>query len=151
MPKRDVKPYSTTTTTTTTTTLRIYTSKLIDINETASKLGDKCYGLLVVNALSGCDTASYPFGKGKVTAVNLLLKGEFNFEIFSDPMSQEIKWIQAGMSFISYLYCGKSVESLSKLRFNIFNNKKNPPKIKCVPPTDESAVAHVKYMLVFKC
>ena len=30
------------------------------------------------------------------------------------------------------------------LRYNIFSQKKDPPKIKSLPPTDEAAVQHIK-------
>ena len=36
---------------------------ILNINATVNKLGDKCRNILAVNALSGCDTVSYPFGK----------------------------------------------------------------------------------------
>ena len=39
---------------------------VLDINETVQRLGPrKCSQLLGIHALSGCDTVSYPFGKGK--------------------------------------------------------------------------------------
>ena len=40
---------------------------------TAAKLGNKCSDLLPVRALSECDTVSFPYGKGKVSAVNVIL------------------------------------------------------------------------------
>ena len=39
---------------------------VLDMNETVQRLGPrKCSQLLGIHALSGCDTVSYPFGKGK--------------------------------------------------------------------------------------
>ena len=39
---------------------------VLDINETVQRLGPrKCSQLLGIHALSGCDTVSYPIGKGK--------------------------------------------------------------------------------------
>ena len=35
-------------------------------------LGDSCANLLAMHALTGCDTVSYPFGKGKVNAIKIL-------------------------------------------------------------------------------
>src|SRR6218665_1327694 len=69
--------------------MRKYTGQVIDINATASKLGSKCHDLLTINALSGCDTTSYPFGKGKVSAVNLLPKLYLNLQVFADLEAQE--------------------------------------------------------------
>ena len=46
---------------------------VLDINETVQRLGPrKCNLLLGIHALSGCDTVSYPFGKGKRSALKLL-------------------------------------------------------------------------------
>src|SRR6218665_926753 len=69
--------------------MRKYSGQVIDINATASKLGSKCHDLLTINALSGCDTTSYPFGKGKVSAVNLLPKLYLNLQVFADLEAQE--------------------------------------------------------------
>ena len=124
--------------------MKKYSGKVIDINATASKLGNKCYDLLAVHALSGCDTTSYPFGKGKVSAIKMLVKLDLKLDVFIDPESQEEDWMKAGKNFLSYLYYGKTVESLSKLRYTLFTMKKDPPKIKSLPPTDESAHEHIK-------
>ena len=45
---------------------------VIDINMTVDKLGDKSGLLLGLHAMSGCYTVSYPYGKGKISAVELL-------------------------------------------------------------------------------
>jgi len=124
--------------------MRKYDGKVIDIKATALKLGDKCFDLLAVHALSGCDTVSYPFGKGKINALNLLLKLDLNLQVFTEPDAEEVDWMKAGIDFLSYLYCGKIMKSLNNLRFTLFSKKKDPPKIKSLPPTDKSAIEHVK-------
>ena len=53
--------------------MRKYNGKIIDITAIMAKLGNKCSALLPVHALPECDTVSYLNGKGKVTAVNLML------------------------------------------------------------------------------
>ena len=45
---------------------------VIYINMTVEKLEDKSGLLLGLHAMSGCDTVSYPYGKGKISAVKLL-------------------------------------------------------------------------------
>ena len=46
---------------------------VLDVNETVERLGPrKCSQLLGAHALSGCDTVSYPCGKGKKSALKLL-------------------------------------------------------------------------------
>ena len=97
-----------------------------------------------MHALSGCDTVSYPFGKGKISALNLLLKLDLNLQVFTEPDAEEVDWMKAGIDFLSYLYCGKIMETLNNLRFKIFSKNEDPPKIKSLPPTDKSAIEHVK-------
>ena len=53
--------------------MRKYNVNIIGLTATVAKLGNKCSDLLPVCALSECDTVSYPYGMGKVSAVNLML------------------------------------------------------------------------------
>jgi len=87
---------------------------------------------------------SYPFEKGKIFALNLLLKLDLNLQVFTEPDAEEVDWMKAGIEFLSYLYCGKLMESLNNLRFTLFSKKKEPLKIKSLPPTDKAAIEHVK-------
>ena len=48
-----------------------------DINQTYIKLGSKCLQLLGMYALTGCDTTSFPFNKGKVSALSVIEAGYF--------------------------------------------------------------------------
>ena len=46
---------------------------VLDVSKTIEQLGPrKCSQLLGLHALSGCDTVSYPFGKGKKSVLKLL-------------------------------------------------------------------------------
>ena len=45
---------------------------VLNINDTVSRLGSTCSGILGMHALSGCDTVSYLNGKGKVSALKVL-------------------------------------------------------------------------------
>ena len=49
---------------------------VLDVQATVSQLGDKCGQLLGMHALSGCDTVSYPCGRGKKTALKVLMKND---------------------------------------------------------------------------
>ena len=124
--------------------MKKYDNKIIDINKTAWSLQEKCFDLLAVHALSGCDSVSNPFGKGKISVVNLLLKLNLNIRAFTKPNSKEEDWMNAGIKFLSQLYGGNEKDSLSDLRYSLFRKKKDPPMIKCLPPTDNSAKEHIK-------
>ena len=51
---------------------------VVDINATCTELGPKCLQLMGMHVLSGCDTLSYPFNKGKISALNNLQAGDFH-------------------------------------------------------------------------
>ena len=53
--------------------MRKYKGNIIGLTATAATLANKCSDLLPVRALSECDTVSYPYEKGKVSAVNVIL------------------------------------------------------------------------------
>ena len=48
-----------------------------DINATCAELGPKCLQLLGMHYLTGSDTTSYRYGKGKVSAIKTLRAGDF--------------------------------------------------------------------------
>ena len=81
--------------------MRKYNGKIIDITTTLAKLGNKCSDILPVHVLSGCDTVSYPYGKGKVPVVNLMLKRDLGLSAFAESNSEEGKWMAAGICFLS--------------------------------------------------
>jgi len=126
-------------------TIRKYNDKVIDIKTTVDKLGEKCLDLLAAHALSGCDSVSYPFGKGKIKAINLVLNSEVTLKEFVNPVVEEEEaWIEEGLSFLSKLYGGRGMTSLAELKCSIFSKKKDPPKIKSLTPTDNAAVQHIR-------
>ena len=55
-----------------------YDGSIIDINTSTIQLGVHCRDLLAMNALSGSDTTSYPFGKGKMTTLKYCQILNFN-------------------------------------------------------------------------
>ena len=115
--------------------MRKYDGKVIDINAMALKLGDNCFDLLAIHTLSGCDTMSYSYGKRKVSTLNLLLKLDLNLQVSTDPDAEELNWMKTGTDFLSYLYCGKITEPFNSLRYTLLSQKKDPSKIKSLPPT----------------
>ena len=50
--------------------------RFIDINSSVKSLGTKCLDLLALHAVSGCDSVSFPYGKGKVTSLNVLMQSK---------------------------------------------------------------------------
>ena len=50
---------------------------VLNINQTYTKLGFECLQLLGMHTLTGCGTTSFPFNKGKESALNVLEAGYF--------------------------------------------------------------------------
>ena len=48
-----------------------WNGEIININETSKELGPNCLQLLGMHSLTGCDNVSYPFSKGKISAINI--------------------------------------------------------------------------------
>ena len=74
-----------------------------DINAICADLGQKCLQLLSMHALSGCDTTSYPYGKGNVTALNTMVSGIYQcLAIIGDIDTTHTELMNAPMpSFVS--------------------------------------------------
>ena len=53
---------------------------ITNINKSVEKLDNKCKDILPLHALTGCDSVSYTFEKGKLTAINLLMKYHLSLE-----------------------------------------------------------------------
>lgn len=118
---------------------------VLDINATCNKLGPKCLQLLAMHALSGCDTTSYPYGKGKISALNTLLAGDFPelADVLGEVGVSQIQLLQAATPYFLCLYGQKPGTSLESARFNIFTKSKKSTKVMSLPPTRCNFLQHV--------
>ena len=119
---------------------------VLNINATVSKLGDKCSGILGMHALSGCDTVSYPNGKGKVSALKVLTQTNIIGldSILGEVDASETDLIKTGTEFFLALYCQPKSSSMNAARYDIFRRRKTPPSLKSLPPTDMNLKLHIK-------
>jgi len=116
--------------------------KYIDINASAENLGDNCKDLLGMHAVTGCDTVSYPFRRGKCAALSLLKNHDIGLHFLGDQSVNMADLIRVCRKFFCLLY-GASASSMNTLRYNIFTSHKSTPRIQALPPTDEAFVPHV--------
>ena len=86
---------------------------VIDINTSAVLLGEKCLDIVAMHALTGCDTTSYPFGKGKQTALKFLSK--VNLQSIGDSCSNKEDVLAAGLHFFALLYGSQLEMPMEKL------------------------------------
>ena len=120
---------------------------VLDVNKTIEQLGlRKCSQLLGLHALSGCDTVSYPFGKGKKSAIKLLeiyIPGLD--QVLGQPDATHAQLKATADSFYLPLYGQKSCTAMSDARAHFFRGRKykKPPLLKKLPPTDANLQLHV--------
>ena len=116
---------------------------VLDINATCTELGPKSLQLLGMHALSGCDTTSYLYGKGKTRALNTLLSG--NFPGLANVMGEiditPADLMKAVNPVITALYNQVPGTSMESARFKLFTKKKSP-KIMALPPTSANLLQH---------
>ena len=79
---------------------------VLDINATCANLGDTvCPQLFEAHALSGCDTVSYLFGKGKASVLKTLKAGNFPglFDVLGEGVP--LTWTSWQLDSISLRHC----------------------------------------------
>ena len=95
---------------------------VLDISATVDTLGDKCGQLSGIHVLSGCDTVSYPYGKGKKSALKVkpvLMINDIDGvqDALGEPdISQGQLKATAGAFFLA-LYGQKSTYTLNTARY----------------------------------
>ena len=125
--------------------MKKFDGKTIDINSTARALGENCQQLLPLHIATGCDTVSYPFGKGKVTAVNLMKKGKLDLGVIGEASTSEDQLISAGCQLFCLLYGIDGPTTMPQLRYILFTtNREKCSNLRLLPPTDEALSYHMK-------
>ena len=119
--------------------------EILDVNQTVKHLGQrKCGQLLGAHALSGCDTVSYPFGKGKQSILKLLendIPGLDN--VLGEPEATQPQLKATVDAFFLLLYGQKSCATVNNARARLYLSRKKPPPLKRLPPTDANLQQHV--------
>jgi hypothetical protein len=118
---------------------------VLDINSTCINLGPKCLQLLGMHALTGCDTTSYPYGKGKTTALKTLLAGDFPglANVLGEVGATSKDLMEAAKTYFTALYGQPPGTSLQSARYSLFTKKKKSPKVMALPPTSDNMLQHV--------
>ncbi|KAG0718168.1 hypothetical protein GWK47_052968 [Chionoecetes opilio] len=117
---------------------------VLDINETVWGLGLRKCSNFSVSALSGCDTVSYPFVKGKLSAFKLL---EIDMpgldQVLGQPSVTHAQLPETACTFFLPLYGQKSCTTMNDTRAHLYRCRKKPPPLKKLPPTDANLQLHV--------
>ena len=120
---------------------------VLSINDTCANIGAKSLELLCLHYLTGSDATSYPFKRGKVTAIKMMMKNdlsEVSTALEKDVVSNQ-ELLSAGLYFFSRLYGQKVTVPMAELRYKIYIAKKGKPlELKALPPTENNLLLHVK-------
>ena len=118
---------------------------VLDINSTCSDLGSKCSQLLGMHALTGCDTTSYPYGKGKATALKALLAGQCMGleDVLGEVNMTSQSLLDAARIYFTALYSQPQGTSLESARLRLYTKSKKNPKVMALPPTSANLLQHV--------
>ena len=112
-------------------------------------LGDTlCSQLLGAHALSGCDTVSYPFGKGNATVMKTLKADNFPglFDVLGEKSATHADHMAVGQQFFAALYGQPTGTSMTQARYNMYTRKQGKPlSIMLLPPTDTNIYLHVQH------
>ena len=102
---------------------------VLNINKTAAALGSKSLQLLVMHAVTGCDTVSYPFNKGKLTALNKLQECDFPglYSVIGEEKATHKDLLKTGQQFFAVLYGQPKCTNMNASRHNIYTKKKGKP------------------------
>ena len=124
---------------------------LLNINETCKQLGSKCLQMLGMHALSGCDTVSYPYGKGKASAVTVITgtkkkpPSDDFFDLYSvlgEPDAKSCELLECGRIFFAALWGMPNNISMEEARYKAFNKNRKGIKIMSLPPTTSNLMLH---------
>ena len=106
--------------------------------------------LLLIHAISGCDSTSSLFGHGKVAVFKKLTKRPDlspHIEIFGDLTASQEVVTRAGLPLLSVVYGGQPTDSLDRLRYlqylSVTSTSSVPLKPERLPPTSRAAIFHL--------
>ena len=85
--------------------------------------------LLGVHAVTGCDSVSYPFNKGKFTALSRLREGNFPelYSVVGEETATLKDFMKTGQTFFAVLHGQPKCTSLNAARYTIYTKKKGKP------------------------
>ncbi len=125
--------------------MKKFDARVIEHQRHDAKLGPKSSQLLAAHAISGCDTVSFMFGKGKASAVSTMISHDTGLEQLGETDVSLDDIIRVGHRFVGMLYKAKgNTTSMNELRNSMFTSKRAKPKIKSLPPTDSALAEHIK-------
>ena len=119
--------------------------KRFDGKSTVMVLGDKCVQLLPMHAITGCDTVSYTFGKGKMSSLKVIMDSDhLEIELFGESNATISDVMCTGCRIVGRLYGATCDTTMNALRYKTCSTRLNVRRLKSLPQTDDSLALHLK-------
>ena len=95
--------------------------------------------------ISGCDSASCHCGNGKVSILKVPLGSAIPGlnTMLGEPDATHSDLKHTGTEFFLTLYSMKKSQSMNNARCQIYRQRKKPPELKKLPPTDANMMLHI--------
>ena len=92
-----------------------------------------------MHALSGCDTVSFPYGKGKISALKVLQNNDITgLQNLGEEDATQSDLLECVKNHFLVLYGQTRVNTMNEARYNFFRKRKKPLGLKNLPPTDQN-------------
>lgn len=123
--------------------------KVFNIRATQQALGDGTKSILFMHAMTGCDTTSALYNKGKATAHRRLKSnGHLKVAVFNDAGASKADVCAAGEKFLLILYGGERFATLDECRYFAYTKAISIQSVSStfnlatLPPTSVAAQQH---------
>ena len=90
--------------------------------------------------MPGCDTVSYNYGKGKKSALMVLMNNDIDGlqDVLGEPDIRQGHLKSTFGAFFFALYDQKKTDSLNTARYKMYMSRTKPPPLKKPPSTDSN-------------
>ena len=123
----------------------------IPVHEVEKVFADNEKAMLpLLHALSGCDTTSFLFGKGKRAFMNAVAEMNVATDMASvckgleasETISEDVisRTVDLATVVVTSMYCGETFANLDALRYYLYARRKS---LENLPPTDDALRQHV--------
>ena len=124
---------------------------LWSIRDIRSAIGENAARqLLVIHAISGCDSTSCLYGQGKASVWRKITSNDSTLPLTDVIESLHVSHesvVEAGLKLLTLLYGGKLTDSLNQLRYaryiDITASAMTPLRPERLPPTENAAKYHI--------
>ena len=106
--------------------MKRWNGTILNINSTVEYLVEQCRSISAMNALSGCNTTSYPTGNGKVSTIKVMrvIPGEL-LHFIGEKGTTDLQIREAVNGFFLALYNHRESTSLNVARYDIYRQRKS--------------------------